>query len=65
MTVPVYAAHEIVSVGSDDNASCEVKFMVIVFPDAAYHVFVPLLELNVVVPVSNGVSLSILICADV
>ena len=33
-------------------------------PTFAYHVCV-LLELNVVVPVSIGISLSILICADV
>lgn len=52
-------------IGSDHNASCDEKVMVIVSACLAYQELLALFELNVVVPVSDGNSLSILICVDV
>jgi len=65
VTVPVVKLPpEIVMVGVLPSVSCDWKSTVIVSPTLAYQVFVALLELNVVVPVSIGVSLSILICTE-
>ena len=51
-------------VGIALNASCDWKITVMVSPTFAYQVFVPLFELNVVVPVRIGVSLSIFITTE-
>lgn len=60
VTVPVYIAHEIVSIGSVLNSSLEVNITVMVSLVFAYPEFVVLFELNVVVPVNVGDVLSIL-----
>ena len=54
-----------VIVGVPVNASLLVNSTVMVSPTFAYQVLVVLLELNVVVHVRTGVSLSILICTEV
>jgi hypothetical protein len=56
--------HEIVIVGVVDNASCDWKITVMMSFVLAYHVFVELFDMNVVVHVSTGVSLSIFIITE-
>jgi len=64
--VPVPAVpHEITMVGVPVSVSCDWKKTVMTLPDAAYQVFVALFELNVVVQVRIGVSLSMFIITDV